>query len=80
MGEETIGAFLVDDHVMVRESLAALVAGGSNIEVVGQCGDGLKVLDEVRRTQPDVVVLDITVPGLNGLDICRELSRRFDGV
>jgi len=80
MGEETIGAFLVDDHVMVRESLAALVAGDSNIEVVGQCGDGLKVLDEVRRTQPDVVVLDITVPGLNGLDICRELSRRFDGV
>jgi len=80
MGEETINAYLVDDHAMVRESLAALVAKDGNINVVGQCGEGLRVIDEVRRTRPDVVVLDISIPGLNGLDICRELSRKFDDV
>ncbi len=61
---------------MVREGLAAVVAKDSRIEVVGQCGDGLKALDEILQAQPDVAVLDITMPGLNGLDVCRELSRK----
>jgi len=76
---ETIHIFLADDHAMVREGLAALVAKDPAIRVVGQCGDGLKVVQEVERTHPDVVVLDITMPGLNGLDVCRELARKFSG-
>ena len=76
MGEEPIGVFLVDDHAMVREGLAALVAGQEDIAVVGQCGDGSEVVKEVTRLQPDVVLLDIVLPGLNGLEICRQLARR----
>ena len=68
--------FLADDHAVVREGLASLLAEAGTFEVVGQCGDGLKVTEEVCRCQPDVVVLDITMPGLNGVDICRELSRK----
>lgn len=76
MNESTIKVFLADDHAMVREGLAAVAGRDPRIHVVGQCGDGLKVLDAVAQAQPDVVVLDIAMPGLNGLDICRELSRK----
>ncbi|MFP4052574.1 MAG: response regulator [Phycisphaerae bacterium] len=75
MGQE-IKVFLADDHVMVREGLAALVSEDPSIRVIGQAGDGLKVVDEVKRLSPDVVMLDVTMPGLNGLDVCREISRK----
>ena len=80
MTEQTITIFLADDHTMFREGLAALVAREDRIRVVGQCGDGLKVFEQVRQLQPDVVVLDISMSGLNGLDICRQLSRRQKNV
>ncbi len=80
VGEAMIDVFLADDHAMVREGLAALAAQDPGICVVGQCGDGLEVVEQVRQKQPNVVVLDITMPGLNGLDICRELTRKLQGV
>jgi len=75
-----IRIFLADDHVIVREGLAALLAGDDELEIVGQCGDGLRVFEQVRESRPDVVVLDITMPGLNGLDICREIRNRLRDV
>jgi DNA-binding NarL/FixJ family response regulator len=80
MTEQTITIFLADDHTMFREGLAALVAREDRIRVVGQCGDGLKVFEQVRQLQPDVVVLDISMSGLNGLDICSEITRKAQGV
>lgn len=65
---------------MVREALAALLAKDERFRIVGQCGDGLEVLPGVQRTHPDVVVLDVTLPSLNGLDICRDLTRKCKGV
>ena len=76
MANDVVRVFLADDHAMVREALAALLAKDKRFEIVGQCGDGLKVLGAVRQCRPAVVVLDITMPGLNGLDICRDLSRK----
>ncbi len=76
MANDVVRVFLADDHAMVREALAALLAKNEQFEIVGQCGDGLQVLRAVRQSRPDVVVLDITMPGLNGLDICRDLSRK----
>jgi DNA-binding NarL/FixJ family response regulator len=77
---DKIKIFLADDHAMVREGLAVLVEADEGIEVVGQCGDGLKVVADVVSCKPDVVILDITMPGLNGLDICRDLVRKCDGI
>jgi DNA-binding NarL/FixJ family response regulator len=76
MDDGTTTVYIADDHAMVREGLAALVARSPHIKVIGQCGEGLYVVDEVRQLRPDVVLLDITMPGLNGLDVCRELSRK----
>jgi DNA-binding NarL/FixJ family response regulator len=77
MSDEPITVFLADDHAMVREGLAALVSEDDRIQVVGQTGDGLRVTEEIRRLSPRVVLLDVTMPGLNGLDVCREISRKF---
>jgi DNA-binding NarL/FixJ family response regulator len=76
MTDQPISVFLADDHAMVREGLAALVSRDNRFKVVGQCGDGLAVVEQARAARPDVVILDITMPGLNGLDICRELTRK----
>ncbi len=78
--EEKIRVFLADDHRLVREGIAMLINGAADMEVVGQCGDGLKVVGEVLATKPQVVALDLTMPGMNGLDICRQLQRKVKDV
>jgi len=76
MSDKKIRVFLADDHTLVREGIAVLIGSAPDMEVVGQCGDGLKVVADVQAAKPDVVVLDLTMPGLNGLDICRQLQRK----
>ena len=71
------GVFLTDDHAMVRQALAEMIAKQPDFEVVGQCGDGLRVIEQVLDIKPDVLVLDVAMSGLNGLDICREMTRRM---
>jgi len=75
-----IKAYLADDHAMLREGLAALAALERDIQIVGQSGNGLEALADVSKLQPDVVVVDIGMPGLNGLDVCRELTRAGNAV
>ena len=77
MKDGAITVLLVDDHAMVREGLASLLIRDPQICIVGQIGNGLEVVEAVRRLDPDVVTLNISLPGLNGLDICRELTKRF---
>ncbi|MBT3201834.1 MAG: response regulator transcription factor [Phycisphaerales bacterium] len=72
-----VTVYLADDHAMVREGLASLLSqDAGQFSIVGQSGDGLVVCDEVKRLQPQVLVLDITMPGLNGLDVCRDIRKR----
>ena len=77
MRKQAISVFLADDHTVVRQALAEMIDKDAHFHVVGQCGDGLRVAQEVLGVKPDVLVLDVAMPGLNGLDICRELSRRM---
>lgn len=60
---------LADDHAVVREGVSALLASDPEFEVMGQAGDGAEVFDLVQRLQPDVVVLDLMMPGAGGLDV-----------
>ena len=75
----TIRVLLIDDHAVVRDGLAALLAGQADLEVVGDCGDGLEGLRLVRELQPDVVVVDLTLPGLNGVEVARQLAVEAPG-
>src|SRR5260370_36627111 len=72
----TIRILIVDDHPGVRQGLKTLLEGQSGWEVVGEASDGLEALDKADILQPDVMVLDITMPRLNGLEACRLLRRR----
>ena len=67
---------VVDDHALVRRGICALVAGFAGFEVVGEAADGRDALSRVRQLQPDIVLLDISMPGLNGLDAIERLTRQ----
>jgi DNA-binding NarL/FixJ family response regulator len=68
-----IRVVLVDDHAVLRSGLAALLTGAGDIEVVGQASDGAEAVDVVRRTRPDVVVMDLQMPGVDGVEATRRL-------
>ena len=64
---------LADDHHIVRQGLRMLLETDPEFAVVGEEADGLKVVDLVKRVSPDVLVLDLMLPGEDGLAICRRL-------
>ncbi len=67
---------LVDDHALMREGIKALLATEPWIDVVGEAADGLAAIREAERLVPDVVVMDIAMPGLGGLEATLELRAR----
>jgi len=67
---------LVDDHPIVRQGLRTLLEGRSGWEVVGEASDGTEALIKVEELQPDVVVLDVTMPRMNGLEACRVIQQK----
>ncbi len=74
-----ISAVIADDHAVVREGLRRLLETETDIEVVSEAGDGREVLDEVGRHTPDVVILDITMPRLGGLETLERLRSNHPG-
>lgn len=70
----TIKILLADDQQLVREALSALLSLQADIEVVGSCGRGDQVLDLARQAQPDVILLDIEMPGMDGISVAQQLK------
>ncbi len=75
-----IKVMLADDHQVVLEGYKALLAGEGDLQVVGEVKDGLAVLPAIERTQPDVLVLDLMMPGMSGLEVLRQLRARASNV
>jgi two-component system response regulator NreC len=72
---EKIRVLLIDDHRMVREGLCVLLENELDIEIVGQARDGRIGIAMIAKVRPDVVVMDLRMPGLNGLEATRSLQR-----
>ena len=74
-----IKILLAEDHHIVREGLRRVLEAVEDFRVAGETGDGSAVVDLVERTKPDVLVLDLMLPGLGGLEITRRLRERCPG-
>jgi YesN/AraC family two-component response regulator len=67
--------FVADDSALVRERLAALISEIEGVEVVGQAGDAPETLEGIQRLRPDVVILDIRMPGNNGIQVLEAIKK-----
>jgi DNA-binding NarL/FixJ family response regulator len=72
----TIRILVVDDHPIVRQGLKTLLEGHSGWQVVGEASDGAEAVEKAKDLHPDVMVLDVTMPRMNGLEACRLLRRQ----
>ena len=71
---------LVDDHALVRAGFRKLLEEGPGFEVVGEAECGNEALDAIRAVTPDVVLMDISMPNLNGIEATRRATKEFPGV
>ena len=71
-----IRVFMADDHLILREGIRLLLEKVSDIEMVGEAGDGEEAVAKVEQLVPDVVLMDITMPGLNGLEATQQIKQK----
>lgn len=71
-----IRVMLVDDHPLIREAIGHLVAGAPDFECVGEAADGQECLARIEELRPDILVLDIAMPHINGEQVAREVRQR----
>ncbi|MBI2832223.1 MAG: response regulator transcription factor [Chloroflexi bacterium] len=72
---EKMRVLIADDHVIVREGLRSLLQAQPDIEVVGEAADGEEAVRKTEELQPDVVLMDITMPGMSGLEATRQIRK-----
>jgi DNA-binding NarL/FixJ family response regulator len=71
--EETIRVLIADDHTLFREGLAALLNSVSGLEVVATVKDGSQAIESAAKLQPDVILMDLQMPGINGIEATRQI-------
>ena len=77
---KSIHVILADDHTLVRAGIRALLEKLPGVNVIGEAGDGREVLNLVKAQPPDVVLMDIAMPGLNGLEAAERMARDYPDV
>src|SRR5262245_53085977 len=71
--QSKIRLLLVDDHPLVREGIRSCLSSHVQLEIVGEAADGREALSQARSLKPDIILMDINLPGLNGLEATRLL-------
>src|SRR5690348_15147070 len=76
-GQQKIRIVVADDQRLFRESVAGILSTETFIEVVGIAGDGLEAVELVRQLQPDIVLMDVKMPHLDGISATRQIKEEF---
>jgi len=74
MRRPPIRVLLADDHAILRAGLASLLDEVPDVEIVGQAADGIQAVDLAHALNPDVIVMDVTMPRMNGIEATRKIS------
>jgi DNA-binding NarL/FixJ family response regulator len=72
----TVTVLLADDHPIIRQGLLRLLEAEPDFQVVGEASDGLQAVELAEKLKPNILVIDMMMPGLNGLDVLRQVRRR----
>jgi DNA-binding NarL/FixJ family response regulator len=73
----TIRILITDDHQLFREGIANLLSASPQIEIVGQAGNGLEAIEKARKLKPDIIIMDLSLPVINGVDATRILHEEL---
>ncbi len=75
-----LGIVLADDHILLRHALRKCIEGYPDLEVVAEVSDGVELLKFLAEHRPDLIILDISMPNLHGLEAAKEIKRDFPGI
>jgi two-component system, NarL family, response regulator NreC len=75
-----ITIFLADDHQIVRKGIKALLSAESEFQIIGEAGDGIETIKLVEELKPDILILDLMMGGVNGLEVTRQLTKKLPDI
>lgn len=77
---EKIKLFIVDDHQMMIDGIGSLISGEQKFEIVGTALNGLEALLKIEKTLPDILITDVSMPGMGGIELCARTKQKFPHV
>ena len=77
MAKSKTKVIIVEDHKLFREGLKSILSDKAGLEVVGEAGDGLEAIRTVKKCQPEIILLDLSMPKMNGISVMREIKSQF---
>ena len=73
-----INVMIADDHVLIREGIKQLLEFDGSMKVIAEASDGIECLEKLKNVKPDILLLDINMPNMNGIDVLKELKEKND--